>query len=1716
MIGGKLVACALTAVALALSGVAAQAQEGRWGPLINLPIVPSSGAVLKNGKVLFWAADGEFSFSSSGRVYAALYDPATGAIDRRFAELGHNMFCTGTTLLSDGRVFVNGGSQSERTSIYNPDTDQFSRAEDMHLPRGYNANTILQDGAVMTIGGSWAGDGSRRKDGDVYTPGQGWRRLPGLSVETLQSPTITDFGKDSHFAVIPAGNGRVLYAAPGPDMKWLDATGDGEVTDAGRRGDDVFASSGNALMYDAGKVLKTGGSTQYTGAAASAASYDIDVSRGAAVVTKLTPMIYPRVYHNSVALPDGRVFIVGGQTFGQNFQDSDSVMATEIWDPKTQRFSLGANASAPRNYHSIAMLMPDARVLSGGGGLCGGCSTNHPDFQFYEPSYLFDANGNRATRPTLVSAPAELVLGKTANVTTDSEVASFALVRMSATTHTVNADQRRIPVAFTRTAANTYQLAVTSNSGYLLPGYWMLFALNSAGVPSVAKIVSVAPTPVATLVAPAPVAVQLNDQTTIATKVIPLGTGVRYSGLGLPAGLTVDALTGVISGAPTESGFFLASLVATRGSDVVSTEIAITVETRAPVGDGLLADYFGGAALGGSVIMQRRENINLNVTAAGPGNGVPGVFSARWRGSLRPTRGGVTRFRVESDDGVRVWIGGKLIVDDWTAHSIRAAEGQVELAQGVDHPIFVEYFNSGAQGVLKLSWMRPGDTAFSVVPTAELFSARPASTANLALGRPATFSSNYTSGPASRAVDGNTNGAFSANSVAHSGYQSQPWWQVDLGTAPTLDFVRIWKRTDCCADRAQNLTVFVSSLDMTGRTYASLAADPLVATRSYGASTITNFIDVPVSAIGRYVRIQATPTASTYLNLAEVQVFGVTSGAPVITTPAAQSTKAGAAVSLAVIASDPDGGPLTFSATGLPTGLSIATATGVISGTPTTAGTYSVTVTATDTIALSASATFAWTITGGQPKLVSLEAAPVQAGATKTYAPVITDGEGATYSWSFGDGTANSPFAAASSVAHVFADPGVYSVVLSMKALDGTISIYAFDQAVFAAGAGTPGGTSSGGTAHQPVGAGLGRLWVVNRDNNSVSALDLDGRRLTAEIAVGQKPWSLVLTTRNQVWVANRDSASISVIDTGTLRVIRTIALPAGSRPSDLALVGPYNDVAVTLEATGQIALLGPAGENYGFADVGPGPRRLAVNTARDKAYVSRFVTPPWPGEYTAAPQPAAKVLKAQKAAAKALKKQKKQKKSNKSLITDQKAIIADAPAASFGGEIREIGLSGSVERTFFLAASDAVDTEVSGRGVPNYLGAMAISPDGKTGWVPSKQDNIFRGMLRDRQPLDFQSSVRAIVSKVNLVTGVEDLSSRIDVDNAGVISAVAIHPNGAYLFAAIETTRAVAVLDPVGKRELVRIPVGQAPNALTLLPGGRWLAVNNLMDRSVSLIDLQPLLQNGDRRLTVAATIRTIGTERLAANVLLGKQLFYDAADTRLARDGYVSCASCHDDGEGDGRVWDFTGFGEGLRNTISLQGHGGRAQGFLHWTGNFDEIQDFEKQIRDFAGGTGLMTNAAYNAGTRSQPLGDRKTGLSADLDALAAYVSSLTVTPRSPYATAAGGLTSAGQNGLATFNRLQCGTCHGGTQYTISDGAAALRSVGTIKQPASGTRLGEPLTRLDVPTLRGIWATAPYLHDGSAGTIQAAIKAHTTLAVSDADVEALAAFLRELGPQ
>src|SRR5262249_42945733 len=154
-----------------------------------------------------------------------------------------------------------------------------------------------------------------------------------------------------------------------------------------RRADDEFSINGNAILYDTGRILKVGGGPGYDSVNANSNSYVIEL--GAKVeVRKTQPMAYRRAFQNSVVLPNGQVIVIGGATFSFGFSDNNAVLAPELFDPITETFTALPPMSVPRNYHSIALLLPDGRVMSAGGGLCGNCAANHPNVQLLSPPYL--------------------------------------------------------------------------------------------------------------------------------------------------------------------------------------------------------------------------------------------------------------------------------------------------------------------------------------------------------------------------------------------------------------------------------------------------------------------------------------------------------------------------------------------------------------------------------------------------------------------------------------------------------------------------------------------------------------------------------------------------------------------------------------------------------------------------------------------------------------------------------------------------------------------------------------------------------------------------------------------------------------------------------------------------------------------------------------------------------------------------------------------------------------------------------------------------------------------------------------------------------------------------------------------------------------------------------------------------------------------------------
>ncbi|KAK5442065.1 hypothetical protein LTS15_011113 [Exophiala xenobiotica] len=473
---------------------------GKWGPTINFPLVPVAAAINPtNGRVLTWASYSSSTFvGGSGHTITSTYDPTTLIVSRRdVTQTNHDMFCPGISLDFNGRPIVTGGNNAQKTSIYDPLTDAWIAGSNMKISRGYQSSATCSDGRIFTIGGSWSG-GEGGKNGEIYNTTTGnWTLLPGCPVAPmLTADTQGVYRSDNHAWLFGWKNGSVFQAGPSKAMNWYDMAGSGAVSAAGNRASDTDSMCGVAVMYDAvaGNILTAGGSPNYQGTEATGNAHLIKIGNknSTPLVTTLSSMAYERIFHNSVVLPDGQVFITGGQTVGWPFYDIGADLTPEMWSPLTNTFTQMLPNSIPRNYHSIALLLLDGTVLSGGGGLCADCSSNHFDAQIYTPQYLLNSDGTNRVRPVINSvSTASLRVGQSLTITTGSVVSSASLIRYGSATHTVNTDQRRVPLTLRLTGTNTYSVTVPSDPGVALPGYWMLFVMNAAGTPSVAKTIKV-------------------------------------------------------------------------------------------------------------------------------------------------------------------------------------------------------------------------------------------------------------------------------------------------------------------------------------------------------------------------------------------------------------------------------------------------------------------------------------------------------------------------------------------------------------------------------------------------------------------------------------------------------------------------------------------------------------------------------------------------------------------------------------------------------------------------------------------------------------------------------------------------------------------------------------------------------------------------------------------------------------------------------------------------------------------------------------------------------------------------------------------------------------------------------------------------------------------------------------------------------------------------
>lgn len=701
--------------------------------------------------------------------------------------------------------------------------------------------------------------------------------------------------------------------------------------------------------------------------------------------------------------------------------------------------------------------------------------------------------------------------------------------------------------------------------------------------------------------------------------------------------------------------------------------------------------------------------------------------------------------------------------------------------------------------------------------------------------------------------------------------------------------------------------------------------------------------------------------------------------------------------------------------------------------------------------------------------LLSFQAAAVGVAARQNRAHPVKSaiefaangvGEGElTFTWDFGDGTVSEP-SSEGTATHSYDAPGHYPVIVvvtdSVSSRSASVIQTVYQPPLELAP------LNSSTIVYDP---GSERVCNVNADNDTVSCLSTANLELLFEMPVGKHPRSLALAPDQSLWVANQDDATVSIVSPDGDE-ISTIDLPRASMPFGVVINAAAGTAYVSLQATGEVVELSLATKQIlRRVATGPWATGLGLEPNTGRLFVTRFVS------------------------------------------------------SAEQGEVVEVDVETlKVVRQIALAMDPGPDTEASARGVPNYIRSAVPSPDGAILWVPSKKDNVVRGEALDGLPLTFETSVRTIVSMFDLGTNKELLNRRVDLNNRSLGLSLTFSPLGDYAFVGLMGNNGVEVLDAyTGKIVAGTFELGSAPDGLVLDSGG-YLYVHSFLSRSIVVLDASPILASTDFAMPIVDEIVVSTQEQLSEEVLEGKRIFYNAADLRMGKDGYISCATCHLDGFEDGQVWDFTDRGEGLRNTTSLLGRRGTEQGRLHWSANFDEVQDFEHDMRGPFGGLGFLPDELFNEGSRNTTLGDTKAGESPELDALAAYVTSLDHVYPSPHRDPDGSLTEAGWRGLAIFKSAGCIDCHGGPDFTNSSQGVAY-DVGTISA-TSGQRLGDVLEGIDTPTLRGIWRSPPYLHDGSAPDLMSVVSSRNpadqhgqTSTLDEAQLNDLVSYLLQI---
>lgn len=491
------------------------AVHGRFGAVFDWPVIPIHVSLLPDGRVLGFGGNAD---GSQGTMYYAVWDPTLGTSGNAMLRLPNqtntNVFCAGAIVQpSTGDVLIFGGDRKVNSqtnygtahfSVFRTLTSKLERQpQEMALRRWYPAVVTLHDGKQLILGGraskDYAGSATEPPTSArcTITPelydGQSFRTLTGAKNRAAFGPVQTQWNYPRAFL---AHDGRVFEIGFDGSAWWIDPTGDGSVRKVNLPWPDGVRQSMTSLptvVYAPGKML----SLEKAGRASV-----IDFDQDPPLPASVPDLSQLRMWGNATVQADGKVFVSGGSTV---YNEMTGVgYRSETWDPATWQWTAGAVASRARLYHSVSILLPDGTIMTGGGGAPG--PQLNANAEIYYPPYLFkaDGSGNFAPRPVVTTAPSRALgwnEGFDVGVVAGTSVSRVTFVKTASVTHSYDSEQRLIDLPFTRPDNATVRLKTPAYATDAPPGYYLLFVFDSAGVPSIAKIVRLmdtgggAPTP---------------------------------------------------------------------------------------------------------------------------------------------------------------------------------------------------------------------------------------------------------------------------------------------------------------------------------------------------------------------------------------------------------------------------------------------------------------------------------------------------------------------------------------------------------------------------------------------------------------------------------------------------------------------------------------------------------------------------------------------------------------------------------------------------------------------------------------------------------------------------------------------------------------------------------------------------------------------------------------------------------------------------------------------------------------------------------------------------------------------------------------------------------------------------------------------------------------------------------------------------------------------